>query len=335
MSQQLRQLVSPILKAAHVGPLREIQKLPGGRNNRVYRVDAGNDQFLLKHYYSSEDSRDRLASEWSFAKFCWSHGIETVPRPVFSQPSAGLAMFEWIPGVTPAANQIDNEMVDRAITFVKDINRHRDATDAQTLPDAAEACYCIADHLRCVDRRIGRMASIHAMPEVAEIIEQTAQFVRCELEPKWRSVEATVRASEGLGQRLGGHDRVLSPSDFGFHNTLLMEGGGLRFVDFEYAGWDDPAKLVCDFFCQVDVPAPQGNWDRFVQSLMPLIEHPDALPLRCGLLRPIYQIKWCCIVLNEFLPEHETRRTFSGGMTPGATQLGTQLQKSRDMLKCI
>ena len=42
--------------------------------------------------------------------------------------------------------------------------------------------------------------------------------------------------------------RCLSPSDFGFHNALLEATGKLRFVDFEYAGWDDPAKTGVRLF---------------------------------------------------------------------------------------
>ena len=40
--------------------------------------------------------------------------------------------------------------------------------------------------------------------------------------------------------------RALSPSDFGLHNALRGQDGQLRFVDFEYFGWDDPVKLVSD-----------------------------------------------------------------------------------------
>ena len=46
--------------------------------------------------------------------------------------------------------------------------------------------------------------------------------------------------------RLTNNRQLLSPSDFGFHNTLLTNEG-LKFIDFEYFGWDDPVKLTCDF----------------------------------------------------------------------------------------
>ena len=42
--------------------------------------------------------------------------------------------------------------------------------------------------------------------------------------------------------------RTLSPSDFGFHNALRTPAGTMVFLDFEYFGWDDPAKTGFGFF---------------------------------------------------------------------------------------
>ena len=48
-------------------------------------------------------------------------------------------------------------------------------------------------------------------------------------------------------------------------NALLAASDKkLRFLDFEYAGWDDPAKLIGDFFCQPAIPAPHSEFERFV-----------------------------------------------------------------------
>ena len=42
-------------------------------------------------------------------------------------------------------------------------------------------------------------------------------------------------------------DLQISPSDFGFHNALRTNTGPV-FFDFEFSGWDDPAKTIIDFF---------------------------------------------------------------------------------------
>src|SRR6185503_11886129 len=66
----------------------------------------------------------------------------------------------------------------------------------------------------------------------------------------WRAASIATR---GNSSNLNLQPR-LSPSDFGYHNAVLADDETVRFFDFEYAGWDDPAKLVCDFFNQVEVP---------------------------------------------------------------------------------
>src|SRR5581483_2047702 len=105
--------------------------------------------------------------------------------------------------------------------------------------------------------------------------------------------------------------RCISPSDFGFHNALLKPDGKLCFIDFEYAGWDDPAKTVCDFFCQPSVPVDRKHLGRFVEGIIPGFQDPERLEQRIRALLPVYGIKWCCILLNEFLPVGKARRRFA------------------------
>ena len=47
--------------------------------------------------------------------------------------------------------------------------------------------------------------------------------------------------------------KILSPSDVGIHNTMEYEGK-LTFLDFEYAGYDDLAKLTNDWVLQPEFP---------------------------------------------------------------------------------
>jgi hypothetical protein len=121
--------------------------------------------------------------------------------------------------------------------------------------------------------------------------------------------------------------RVLSPSDFGFHNALKDEAGKLWFFDFEYAGWDDPAKLLCDFFCQPQVPVSIEHAESFVETLQMTVGDED-LPARYKLLLPLHAAKWACILLNEFLRSDADRRRFAGLMD----RRTAQLEKARAML---
>ena len=56
-------------------------------------------------------------------------------------------------------------------------------------------------------------------------------------------------------------ERTLSPSDFGFHNALKRSDGRIVFLDFEYFGWDDPAKMTAEELARV-LPVIRGLRER-------------------------------------------------------------------------
>ena len=49
---------------------------------------------------------------------------------------------------------------------------------------------------------------------------------------------------------------ILSPSDFGFHN-IVKNKKKLYFLDFEYSGFDDPLKLLSDFYVIRIIRSPE------------------------------------------------------------------------------
>ena len=135
--------------------------------------------------------------------------------------------------------------------------------------------------------------------------------------PSWMSVRAmlersSARAGMTLDEPLAAADVIASPSDFGFHNALFDPADGrLRFIDFEYAGRDDPAKLVCDFFCQPEVPVPTEAFEGFVERVISGLALPDVHRARCRMLLDLYRVKWAVIILNHFTPLGSARRSFA------------------------
>ncbi|MEI6503369.1 MAG: hypothetical protein WCP21_20340 [Armatimonadota bacterium] len=156
-------------------------------------------------------------------------------------------------------------------------------------------------------------------------------FVREDLLPLAAGVLGTVHAQWGE-VTLRDTDRRVSPSDFGFHNALREADGRLRFIDFEYAGWDDPAKVVCDFFCQPAAPVPVEHWDHFAAAVAEDLGDPPAHLARFAALLQVYRLKWCCILLNDFLPSGSARRAFASGAPVTAEQQAAQLGKARELL---
>jgi hypothetical protein len=127
-------------------------------------------------------------------------------------------------------------------------------------------------------------------------------------------------------------DRCISPSDFGFHNALATPSGMVVFLDFEYAGWDDPAKMVSDFFSQPAVPVPVGYFDHFLASALAFSQNAEMLAVRTRILLPVFRMKWCCIVMNDFLPAALRRRKFANPSADEAGRKRAQLDKAQRLL---
>jgi hypothetical protein len=284
--------------------------IPGGGNNRVFKIESAEGNYLLKSYFESAGGkRDRLASDYAFCRFAWDAGLRAVPQPIAVDPPSRLAVYEFVQGQRLAPREVAARHVDDAIQFVVDLNRVRDSEAAKELPIAAEACFSVSDHLACVARRVARLRGID---ESEPLHQKAAAFVRDDLAPRWRDIANEVESvARALPSDVSLATAALSPSDFGFHNALLQDDGQLRFFDFEYAGWDDPAKLVCDFFCQAEVPVPIEFWDRFLERILAHFPSPQGIATRARLLLSVYRIKWCCIMLNEFLPAENQRRRFA------------------------
>jgi Ser/Thr protein kinase RdoA (MazF antagonist) len=314
-----------------LGPVRELAQLPGGANNRVFRVQAECGAALLKVYFRHpEDTRDRLGAEFAFARFAWTAGLRCIPRPLACDPDAGLGLFEFLDGERPV--EASGPLVDQAVEFVRGLNAERWRPAAARLPVASEACFSLAEHLGTVAARVDRLA---ALTPASDLDREAVRFARRELKPAWQQACERARAEARdngllLDRPLGLLDRCVSPSDFGFHNALVAPGGRVCFLDFEYAGWDDPAKLVCDYFCQPAVPVPWRFFDPFARALADCFPDPPFVA-RARLLLPVYRVKWVCIILNEFLPAPAGRRHFSTGEGLEARKL-RQLARARAAL---
>jgi hypothetical protein len=309
--------------------------LPGGGNNRVFRIECDGQSILLKAYFQHPtDPRDRLQAEFSFCRFGWDHGVRRLPRPIASDRATGLGLYEFVAGRALSPGEIGNSEVEQALDFYQALNRHKNTAAARELACGSEACFTLSEHLACVERRVMSLEGIDA---TAPGHAPAAELIRDRLAPAWRRIKLSFlrqAADHGLpvDQTLAYEDRCLSPSDFGFHNAILATDGQLRFIDFEYAGWDDPAKLVCDFFAQPAVPAPAACLEPFVNRVTSQLSNPPQHARRIELLRPVYLLKWCCIMLNEFLPTGRKRRTFAREPQNEAQLQQTQLQKARSVL---
>src|SRR5690606_19558224 len=95
-----------------------------------------------------------------FLQYAWSAGVRCVPRPIARQFMLRLGLYEFIEGRPATPADIDAQAAAEAADFVVSLNQRRADSAAAKLPPASDACFCLADHLASVDRRVEALRAI-------------------------------------------------------------------------------------------------------------------------------------------------------------------------------
>ncbi len=297
-----------------------VERVGGGGNNRIYQVeDLGGRRYALKEYLNDRiDERDRLGAEFGGLRFLWLQGVRDVPRRVAVDRDRSVALYEWVDGRPVSAPGAGD--VDAALDFMARLKALAAVPGAERLPLASEACLSVGDCLRQIDRRRRRLSAVDDA-RVRRFLNDGFDAARAELAPAGADIEAELPAAH----------RTLSPSDFGLHNALRTADGRLVFLDFEYFGWDDPAKLVSDFLLHPGMALSDGLKRRFHRGAVEIFAGDQDFVRRLRQVYPLFGLRWCLILLNEFLPERWARRAFAGNADRAAA-LDRQLAKAEAML---
>jgi hypothetical protein len=288
-----------------------------GRNSRVVRVDldgtgtSSPPRVVVKFYRrDSGDERDRLGTEFGSLQFLWRNGIRTIPCPIAMDRDRHCAIYEYIAGEVPTPLALTPEDVDTSVDFLGVLKRLRDAPDSDTLPAASEACFSLHDIVTSVEWRLECLRRASGSDEVARLcrwIGETFDPLMTEVTEWCRG--AAGRSRVAFDEPIGREARTLSPSDFGFHNAIRRPDGALAFVDFEYFGWDDPAKTIVDYLLHPGMALGEPLKRRFAARAQAAFADVPTLAARARLVYPLFGLKWALILLNDFLPERFSEAT--------------------------
>jgi hypothetical protein len=328
IQQQIREVVFRELhrKAA------AFHRLGGGRNSQVFRVECDDGLVLAAKAYfqSAQDQRDRFGCEFRAFQFLKGQGVDAVPAPLAGDATYRIGIYEFVAGQSPAVEELGVAEVNQAVAFLRRLKALADAGGAGHFPPASEAYFSIEAILDNLAGRFRRLEEAAAEQPVLR------DFLQDELLP---ARERAIRRCRDLCRESGvveaaelpASERTLSPSDFGFHNALRRPNGQLVFLDFEYFGWDDPAKSVSDFILHPGMRLSPELQRYFFSGMMAAFPGVPGLRHRVRAVFPLFGLKWCAILLNEFTLEDRARRCFAGG-AHGAGDQAAQIQKARSML---
>jgi hypothetical protein len=309
-----------------------LQQIKGGRNSRVFRVDCADGAAVaVKAYFrSARDRRDRMGCEFRALQLLRERGLRSVARPLAADDEQHLAVYEFIEGRQVTSAEISHADIDQLLDFLRALKQIAASGAAPDFPAASEACFSIDALFENLDRRFeGLERAAGREPALADFL--TREFV-----PFRKTAEDWCRGfcqDRGIdpAEDISIDARTLSPSDFGFHNTLRRPDGELAFLDLEYFGWDDPAKTISDFLLHPGMQLPHELKQHFFADALAMFSGSPKIEARVRAVYPLFALKWCTILLNEFTLDHSPRRSFAVGVS-GVWSQTAQLEKARGLL---
>lgn len=308
--------------------VNHIDSIGHGKNNRTYSVSGKGKKYFAKFYYFSEsDNRNRLDSEFKFLYYANKKNLTCVPEAILRLDAKNLGIYEFIEGEKFIVDDLNQEKIISAANFFRSLNTPGDDISAKNINSASEAFLDLDEYMSMIDKKI------FILKEVASSSsdDSLTGYLK-ELQKIWQNTKAKLTKDYDFLSK--NQSLCVSPSDFGFHNALKTTKG-LYFLDFEYAGLDDPAKFISDFFIQPEIRVPFKYFEEFSYIALDGFSDQNLLFERVKKLFPMFQIKWCCIILNEFIPSVAGRRIFSNPDIDIEKSKKNQLKKAQALLSEI
>lgn len=307
-----------------------ISRLSGGLNSEVYKCSDGCNSWVIKSYSSDDNlSSQRMNAEIELLRFASEVAPGMTPY-IFEFDIANKCLItNFIEGKPFSAGEYPtNDDIGDAITFFRYLNSDLKAAKTSVSVFATEGFMSLTEHLENVSSRIARMQTEHLPVSV----RGSGTILLSKLNVKLEHLVLNTQRVLGSGEcsdYIQPDELCISASDFGFHNAIRT-ANGVRFIDFEFGGWDDPTKAVIDFDLQPRVPT------RSSMTLLSALEAKmqSTVLRRFKAMQPILILKWCCI-LSQFLDQSRLTKirmlneeiTGEGLLTERISQIDTMLKK--------
>lgn len=294
-------------------PVQTLARIGKGGNSKVFGVDCEDgSRYVAKLYFQrTADGLDRLEVEFSSMRMLWEAGERCVPEPLVADRVNQIAVYQYVDGSEIDSRTASVADIGQLIGFARRLKLLATPARLDQLPRAAEACFSFDTLHDNIRRRLDRLFALRGAPASYAALHR---HLREDLAPALDAMVARGRAKIGeaaWSTELTRGAWTLSPSDFGFHNALRRRDGSILLLDFEYFGTDDPAKMISDFLLHPAMELSESLKRSYTEGMLECFGEDRGLPDRLALSYPLFGLKWCTILLNEFVPKFLERREFA------------------------
>jgi hypothetical protein len=218
------------------------RRVTGGGNNALYHVRVNGQQVACK--LCVDDGRDRAAREYGALCLLQAAGIDIAPQPLlFDGTCADLpypaVVYRWLPGES-LGPLVTPEQVDALLHSIQQAHTLRQEDFADTkLPEAWFHWFDFEPYMSELDEFLVQYGGwlVHHEPDGDDMHERLVLLVeRCK-----RALGAAA-----LDPGRGRFPLRLCRVDPNLSNAIWSRENALRWVDWEYSGWGDPALDLAD-----------------------------------------------------------------------------------------
>jgi len=277
-------------------PVNDITEGRLGANSRIFKVHCNGECFALKFYRASSAGQcSRVDAESRALRFFEQHEVTSTPRLIAVDVEDNCSLIEWIDG--EKVDDINIGRIEALSGFLSKLHTLRNIPEATDFCLGTEACLSVSELLRQLDMRINRLG---------QSVDNNIRFKRFldnEFFPVIKTIGGWVKESVlNIDEELSRDLQTLSPVDFGFHNVIIRDDDSMIFLDFEYFGWADPVNLISDTLLHPANKLSEKQKQLFFNQMFKIYENDPNLLKRLKVFYPLYGLRWCAIMLNQFLP---------------------------------
>jgi len=313
--QNINKLSSFLLSTKNI---TEVKKIHAGINSQVYSLNHSNTKKIILKIYPSKDKKvsKRIQTEVKALNFLKNKKV-LVPQIYKYFNDFNCSFFLFCEGKKNFI--INNSLIDQSCSFIKKLFELSKNKRIPSFSNAKEACFSPSQTCLQIEKKFNillkiknKKLNIFLNKKYKNIYNIKKQKLISELKFKFK-------------KKIKLNNKILSPSDFGFHNTILNKKN-LYFIDFEYFGWDDPIKLICDFYWHPGNKVNQKLKNYFLSEMIKYFSKTyKDFEKKLFILLPIYGLRWILIILNCFSQSNLNNRFIEL----------KQLRKAKKMLERI
>jgi len=275
-----QQIVEEIIQEIEV---KEIKKYELGGNNNFYYFKDSRTEYALKLY--SESDINRARREVECYKFLESTELsDFLLKFIKHDPVLNAAIFKW-------ENKVrENCDINTAIDFIYTLNKISKRSKKYKY-QAKDALFSLIDYEHDIKRRILTLNNSIYYENIRIFLNDVIEYKQSYISENYNVLIYIINLYKDHS--------ILSPSDFGFHNSMCTDSG-VKWFDFEYFGYDSPLKLIVDFLIH---PAMSLNVDEkmlWLNKMMSEFEINNSISSHIKTVWPLLGIKWILIILNEY-----------------------------------